>query len=328
MTVLVTGGAGYIGSHVVRLLRERGDTVHVIDDLSGGRQSRLEGVGHTLIDLVPPANVDRICAVLSDQSVDAVIHLAAKKQVPESVARPAWYAQQNVGGLANLLIAMEAEGVNRLIYSSSAAVYGSTEGAAITEDSPTFPVNPYGFTKLVGEELVAQSVGPAALRVASLRYFNVAGSGWDELGDTAVLNLVPMVFKRIDAGLPPLIFGDDYHTADGTCIRDFVHVLDLAEAHLVALDSTDHRDPGSEIFNVGTGTGTSVLEMVNLIRAIAGFAPPARLEPRRVGDPAVVVADPTRIRKQLGWAASRGVREIVRSAWAAHISQFKTTETG
>lgn len=318
MTVLVTGGAGYIGSHVTRLLRDRGDRVFVVDDLSGGSVARLVGVEHETLDLVQPTNVDLLRELMRGQSIESVIHFAARKQVGESVLRPAWYAQQNIGGMANLLLAMDAEGVDRLVYSSSAAVYGTTEGAAISEDAPTSPVNPYGYTKLVGEEMVAQSVG-AGLKGASLRYFNVAGAGWDELGDTAVLNLVPMVFERIDEGEPPLIFGNDYETPDGTCIRDYVHVLDLAEAHLTVLDATADRAPGADIYNVGTGIGTSVREMVDRISAIAGFRIPARVEPRRAGDPAVVVADPSRIRDELDWIARHGISDIIESAWSAHL---------
>jgi UDP-glucose 4-epimerase len=321
MTVLVTGGAGYIGSHVTRLLRERGEDVVIVDDFSTGVLDRLDDAVVERLDLARMDDLDALRRVLRDRSVDSVIHFAAKKQVAESIRRPAWYAQQNVGGLANLLIAMESEGVDRLVFSSSAAVYGATEGPAITEDAPTSPINPYGATKLIGERLVADAVDPAGLRVASLRYFNVAGAGWDELGDTAVLNLVPMVFERIDAGRPPLIFGDDYDTTDGTCVRDYIHVMDLAEAHLAVLDATAGRAPGAVVYNVGTGVGTSVREMVDGIRAIAGSTTPAMVESRRRGDPAVVVADPSRIRVELGWNASRRVEDILESAWSAHLYQ-------
>lgn len=321
MTVLVTGGAGYIGSHVVRVLRERGDAVVVVDDLSGGSLNRLGRVANEMIDLAMAESVDKIREVIRAHRIDSVIHLAAKKQVGESMARPAWYAQQNIGGLANLLIAMNAEAVTRLVYSSSAAVYGATEGAAIEESAPTTPINPYGFTKLVGEQLIAQSTEPSGLRGASLRYFNVAGSGWDELGDTSVSNLIPMVFARVDAGMPPTIFGDDYGTPDGTCIRDYVHVLDLVAAHLAALDATALGDPGVVTYNVGTGIGTSVRDIVDLIGFVVGGALPAVVEQRRPGDADIVVANPSKIQRELGWTATRSLDEIVASSWSAHLAQ-------
>jgi UDP-glucose 4-epimerase len=327
MTVLVTGGAGYIGSHVARLLRARGDDVVVLDDLSGGIVARVGSTPVVVVDMVGADAVERLHDVMASSQVDAVIHFAAKKQVAESVEKPAWYVRQNVGALANLLEAMEAGGVDRLVYSSSAAVYGATEGDAISEGSPTLPVNPYGRTKLIGEQLVTDAVGPMALRAVSLRYFNVAGAGWDELGDTAVLNLVPMVLEKIDAGARPLIFGDDYTTPDGTCVRDYVHVMDLAEAHLAVLDATSERVPGNSIYNVGTGVGTSVRDMVDRIRALANFGEPAEIRPRRAGDPAYVVADPSLIRDEIGWVAQRGIDEILASAWSSH-EYFRTSSAG
>jgi UDP-glucose 4-epimerase len=215
---------------------------------------------------------------------------------------------------------MEAAGVDRLVYSSSAAVYGSTEGAAITEEAPTDPVNPYGWTMWAGERLIADSVEPLGLRAADLRYFNVAGTGWPDLADTAVLNLVPMIFERVDAGQPARIFGDDYPTPDGTCVRDYVHVLDLADAHLAVLDATDVPGPRSRAYNVGTGVGTSVREMIELVCRVAGIPFDAEILPRRPGDPAYVVADPSRIATELGWRARHGVEDIVASAWSAHLA--------
>ncbi len=314
----MTGGAGYIGAHVVRLLRERGDQVVIVDDLVTGDARRVAGLPLYQLDLSDSHAPVRLEQIMREHDVRAVIHFAARKQVGESVARPAWYYQQNVGGLANLLLAMEAAGVDSLVFSSSAAVYGRSEGAALDESTPTLPMNPYGETKLVGEWLVAAAAAAGGLRAASLRYFNVAGAGWPELGDTAVLNLVPMVFERIDAGRAPLVFGDDYPTADGTCVRDYVHVLDLADAHLVTLDALVEGEPRHEVYNVGTGAGSSVREMVDEILAVAGSSLEPEVRPRRAGDPAVVVADAGRIADRLGWRARRGVPEIIASAWASH----------
>lgn len=319
MSVLVTGGAGYIGAHVVRLLRERGDSVVIVDDLATGRVERVSGLPLTQLDLAESDAPARLAAVFAEHQIDAVIHFAARKRVGESVERPAWYYQQNVGGLANLLMAMESAGVGRLVFSSSAAVYGRSEGAMLTERAATQPMNPYGETKLVGEWLVNDAVAASGMRATSLRYFNVAGAGWPELGDAAVLNLVPMVFERLDAGESPVIFGGDYPTVDGTCVRDYVHVLDLAEAHLAALDATREGDPRHDVFNVGTGTGSSVREMVDEILRVSGSDARPEVRERRPGDPAEVVADATLIAERLGWRARRGVTDIVESAWRAHV---------
>ncbi|GAA1446631.1 UDP-glucose 4-epimerase GalE [Leifsonia poae] len=321
MRILVTGGAGYIGAHVVRLLRRRGDHVVIVDDLATGDAGRVPDVRIEQLDLSEPSSVSRVASLLADEKIEAVLHFAARKQVFESVQRPAWYFQQNVAGLANLLLAMEDASVTRLVFSSSAAVYGSATGNAIPEDADAVPVNPYGETKLVGEQLVRDAATAFGLSAVSLRYFNVAGTGWPELADRAVLNLVPMVIERIENGLPPLIFGDDYDTADGTCVRDYVHVLDLAEAHLAAVDRTAADEPGHTVFNVGTGEGTSVRAMVEAILAVSGSALRPETAPRRHGDAGIVVASPAKIERELGWRASRGLDEIVTSAWDAHASR-------
>lgn len=317
--VLVTGGSGYIGAHTSLLLAERGDEVVIVDDLVGGHPSRVDGIPVVRLDLASDAAVDTLAATMRDYSIEAVVHFAARKQVAESVERPAWYYRENVGGAAQLLIAMEQAGVGQLVFSSSAAVYGEADGA-IDESHPTRPVNPYGATKLAGEQLAAASATAWGLRAASLRYFNVGGAASAALGDVEAQNLIPLVFDRIEAGLPPQIFGEDYATADGTCVRDYVHVSDVAEAHLAMLDSLP-SEPGNSVFNVGTGTGTSVRQMVDAIAAVTGTSPDAVVRPRRAGDPAAVVAVVDRMRSATGWSARLGLDDIIRSAWDARVSR-------
>ncbi len=317
MTVLVTGGAGYIGSHVVRLLQNRGEQVVVIDNLSNGIQERIGDAKLVEIDLAAEASVQTLKDTIKTHNVSAVIHFAARKQVGESVERPEWYYQQNVGGLANLLTAMRETDVNRLVFSSSAATYGMPDVPAVDEDILCQPINPYGETKLIGEWMVANAARAWGLRGANLRYFNVAGAGWPELADTAVANLVPIVFAAIRADQSPKVFGTDYATADGTCVRDYVHVLDLAEAHLSALSYLDRDERPHATFNVGTGTGSSVFEVLEQVRKTTGINFEADLQPRRAGDPPFLAADVSRIKTTLGWSASRGLDEIIESAWAA-----------
>lgn len=317
MRVLVTGGTGYIGAHVVRLLQQRGDRVVVADDVVTGDASRIGDAPLVRLNLATDGAPTALEQTLREHEIDSVIHLAARKQVGESVERAAWYYQQNVGGLANLLLAMEASDVGRLVFSSSAAVYGPSDGP-ITEDGETRPVNPYGETKLVGEMLTRAATVALGLQSASLRYFNVAGAGWPELGDPAALNLVPMVFERLDAGEAPVIFGDDYNTPDGTCVRDYVHVMDVAEAHLAVLDWLATTEPGHHLFNIGTGRGVSVRQMVNAVITETGLSSTPVVESRRPGDPDSVVASVARIRETLGWSSTRDLDDMVRSAWEAH----------
>lgn len=316
MGVLVTGGTGYIGSHVVQLLVERGETVVIVDDLVSGRLERVPGVEVVALDLAQSSSAGALDEVFAAHDVDRVIHFAARKQVPESVKRAPWYYEQNVGGLAVLLQAMNRHEVRRFVFSSSAAVYGSPSGSQLTEETPLQPINPYGRSKLIGEWMIEDAVVADGLSATSLRYFNVAGAASPELADTAILNLIPMVLDRLTRGEHPLIFGDDYPTPDGTCVRDFIHVADLADAHLLALDALVIGQPGHEVFNVGTGRGASVREIIDLLVEVTGIDRSPVIVDRRPGDPAAVVADPSRIRDRLGWEASLTVRDMVESAWA------------
>lgn len=316
MTVLVTGGTGYIGAHVVRLLLDRGDEVIIVDDLETGIAERVPGVPIEVFDVSEMSATDRLQDVMLGHGVTAVIHFAARKQVAQSVAQPLRYFRDNVGGLLNVLDAMRRAEVRDILFSSSAAVYGDAEDGAVSEASVPHPMNPYGETKLVGEWLVADAANAHGLRGASLRYFNVAGAGSPDLADRAVLNLIPMVFEQLDAGQSPQIFGDDYPTADGTCVRDFIHVLDLAEAHLVVLDSLRSSAlSGASVFNVGTGVGYSVREVIREIGEVSGIERAPDVRPRRTGDPARVLADPALINRALGWSASRTLRDMVESSW-------------
>jgi UDP-glucose 4-epimerase len=317
VTVLVTGGAGYIGGHVVAALRARGDDVVVVDDLSAGRPDRIGDIPLVQIDLAGADARDRLADAMRAHGVRSVIHLAARKKVEESVSRPLWYYDENVGGLLTVLAAAEASGVSGVVFSSTAAVYGPADDP-VAEDAVTAPVNPYGVTKLVGESILKDLAAASNVRAIALRYFNVAGSARPELGDTADSNIVPMVYSRLEAGRPPLIFGDDYDTVDGTCVRDYVHVADVAAAHLSALDAlADPAAPGFRIYNIGTGTGSSVLDLVNRMIEISGSTLEPEIAPRRPGDPAVVVADAGRIAADLGWRAEHSLDDMLRSAWEA-----------
>ncbi|KAA0940083.1 UDP-glucose 4-epimerase GalE [Streptomyces apricus] len=314
MTWLITGGAGYIGAHVARAMAGAGERVVALDDLSAGVPARLpEG-----IPLVQGSSLDGelLKRVLAEHAVTGVVHLAARKQVGESVAEPTRYYQENVGGLATLLEAVAGAGVERFVFSSSAAVYGNPDVDLITEDTPCAPMSPYGETKLAGEWLVRAAGRAHGIGTVCLRYFNVAGAAAPELADTGVFNVVPMVFDRLTRDEAPRIFGDDYPTPDGTCVRDYIHVADLAEAHLAAARRLAAADaPGDLTVNIGRGEGVSVRELVTLIGEVTGDTRPALVEPRRPGDAPRAVASSALAAAELGWSARRGVREMVESAW-------------
>jgi UDP-glucose 4-epimerase len=318
MRVLVTGGAGYIGGHVVTSLQKVDASIDVIDDLSSGISARLPAqVKLHRISLQDSRSVEQI---LSTESFDAVIHLAAKKRVGESVERPDYYWQENVGGLQHLLIAMKLNDVKNFVFSSSAAVYGQPDlpaGEVITEQTACSPINPYGVTKLEGELLSRAMAESDGLKVAALRYFNVAGSGRPELGDQYIFNLVPIVFDALERGVQPVVFGTDYPTPDGSCIRDYVHVQDLADAHIAAMDFVEKSEPGFTAINIGTGSGASVLEILEVIQKVTGISIDPILSQRREGDPAALVADVSFAKNVLGWQSSRDLEDIVTSAWEA-----------
>lgn len=315
MRWLITGGAGYIGAHVVALLRDRGDAVTVLDDLSTGLADRVGDAPLVECNLKSREATRR---VLLEVAPDTVIHFAAKKQVGESVEKPLYYFEENIGGLLSLVEAMRAADTQRLVYSSSAAVYGMPPVAQVEEDTPTHPINPYGETKLVGEWILANAARAHGLRYIALRYFNVAGA--DEarkLADPFALNLIPIVLEAVADGRPVSVFGRDYDTPDGSCIRDYIHVVDLAEAHLVAAEKLA-GNAGGRVYNLGSGRGFSVLEVIAAAEAVVG-RPIVRVDaPRRPGDPPALVASARRANQELGWRATRtSLEEIIGSAWRA-----------
>ncbi|GAA2989952.1 UDP-glucose 4-epimerase GalE [Streptomyces drozdowiczii] len=315
MTWMVTGGAGYIGAHVVRAMLAGGQRVVVFDDLSTGSADKVPAG----VPLVTGSVLDRraLDSAIAGHGVTGVVHIAGKKQVGESVERPLYYYKENVTGLEVLLESMVAAGVGRLVFSSSAAVYGMPDVDLVTETTPCAPMSPYGETKLVGEWLIHAAARAHGLRCASLRYFNVAGAAEPGLADAGVFNLIPMVFERLEAGEPPRIFGDDYATPDGTCVRDYIHVEDIASAHLAAARRLESAEAGTDLtLNIGRGEGSSVREMVDRILKVTGSEDTAaEVVARRPGDPARVVAGADRIREELGWSARYGVDEMIDSAW-------------
>ncbi len=317
MTWLVTGGAGYIGAHVVAAMREAGEAVVVLDDLSTGDADRVPG---TPLVVGSVLDGDLVSRTLREHGVTGVVHLAAKKQVEESVRLPLLYYRENVEGLRVLLEQAVSAGVGSLVFSSSAAVYGMPDVDLVDEDTECRPVNPYGTTKLAGERMIAEVAAATGLRSVSLRYFNVAGAAHPTLADRGESNLVPMVFRRLAQRQAPLVFGDDHPTPDGTCVRDFVHVADVATAHVTAARALAGGSVRALTANIGRGEGVSVAEMIGTIRAVTGTAGEAWSQPvvapPRPGDPPRVVASAGTIRTVLGWEARYDVQDMVSSAWA------------
>lgn len=317
--VLVCGGAGYIGSHMVRLLREAGHEVVVFDNLSQGHEAALCGAALWRGDLLNP---DDLRAVFAAHQIDAVIHFAALIAVGESVAEPGLYYRNNVTGALNLLSAMREAGVERIVFSSTAAVFGNPVTARIDETHPLAPINPYGWSKRMVEQMLADMAEAHGLRSVALRYFNAAGAHPDAtIGEAhePETHLIPLALLTA-LGLREKLsaFGADYDTRDGTCVRDYIHVLDLAEAHLLALDHMD-RAPGAHAFNLGNGAGFTTLEVIETARRLSNRPIPFEMAPRRAGDAAALVADSARARDVLGWRPRFDALDtIIETAWAWH----------
>jgi UDP-glucose 4-epimerase len=315
--VLVTGGAGYIGAHVAAELLKSGYGIRIYDDFSNGLHRRVDG---KFRDIVDGDMLDRVKLLAALDGIDAVIHLAAKKAVEESVKDPLKYYENNVGGSLNLLGAMAAKGVKQLVYSSSAAVYSPNDKEAVLEDDPTAPLSPYGASKLLAEQLIS-SVGSAEqISNISLRYFNVVGSNIAEFGDNSKDNLVPKVFLALKNGKRPQIYGSDYPTPDGTCIRDYIHVQDLALAHLAALKKVESGYI-SQVYNVGSGKGYSVKEMMDQISKSIGRDINPEVSQARAGDSPKLIASIDKIREQLGWSPKASLEEMIDSAWQAEVAR-------
>jgi len=315
--VLVTGGAGYIGAHVAAELLKSGYSIRIYDDFSNGLHRRVDG---KFRDIVDGDMLDRVKLLAALDGIDAVIHLAAKKAVEESVKDPLKYYENNVGGSLNLLGAMAAKGVKQLVYSSSAAVYSPNDKEAVLEDDPTAPLSPYGASKLLAEQLIS-SVGSAEqISNISLRYFNVVGSNIAEFGDNSKDNLVPKVFLALKNGKRPQIYGSDYPTPDGTCIRDYIHVQDLALAHLAALKKVESGYI-SQVYNVGSGKGYSVKEMMDQISKSIGRDINPELSQARAGDSPKLIASIDKIKEQLGWSPKASLEEMIDSAWQAEVAR-------
>ncbi len=313
MQVLVIGGAGYIGSHAARALRRAGHEVLIYDNLSNGHAQLAAG-----FELIRADLADRATLSTALRRVDSVMHFAAHAYVGESVRDPRKYFHNNVEAGLVLLNACLDCGIRRIIFSSTCAVYGTPERIPITEQTPRQPVNPYGTSKLFFENALEAYGRAYGLKYAALRYFNAAGA--DESGEIGELHdpeshLIPLALQAATGARPPLeIFGTDYPTPDGTCIRDYIHVNDLASAHLIALERLA-QGADSMAVNLGTGTGYSVEEVLNKIEKITGYKVPSVPAARRPGDPPALVADPTKAEKLLNWKATRTLDEIVTTAW-------------
>jgi len=322
--VLVTGGAGYIGSVTAHLLARQGYGVVVVDDLSRGHR---HSIGQLPFHRLNVSDTDAVSGLMRSEAVDAVIHFAAYIAVGESTAKPELYFSNNVGGALSLMNAMQQVGVKKLVFSSTAAVYGTPAVVPIPEDAPFAPVSPYGESKVMVETVLRWLDRHSSVRSVALRYFNACGSdpesGLGEEHDPET-HLIPLLMKAVITGKPMTIFGDDYDTEDGTCIRDYVHVVDLAEAHVQALEHL-LGGGGSDVFNAGTGVGHSVREVMRTVEKVTGLAVPYTMGPRREGDPAVLVANSTKLQRALGWKPRFGdLEQIVETAWGFEMKRQKS----
>jgi UDP-glucose 4-epimerase len=322
MRILVTGGAGYIGSHMVRCLQRAGHVPLVVDNLSAGHRQAVRDCELVVADLRDAAALDRI---FDAGQFEAVMHFAGKISVAESMLQPGEYRDNNVTGTLSLLEAMRKHGVQRMIFSSTAAVYGLPQADILDETHPRKPISPYGVSKLQAEQILADAAGAGGVSSVSLRYFNAAGASPDgDIGESHVpeTHLIPNVLmSALNPQAPLSVFGNDYPTPDGTCIRDFIHVDDLAEAHLLALEYLSHV-PGAHALNLGSERGFSVLEVLEVAREVTGQPIHCSIAPRRLGDSPVLVASSRRARERLGWQPRYiDLRQIIETAWNWHRAQ-------
>jgi UDP-glucose 4-epimerase len=315
MTWLVTGGAGYIGAHVVRAFNEVGLTAVVVDDLSSGHRQFVPDdvpfVEGSILD------TELLLGTLRDHEVQGVMHVAAFKYAGVSVERPLHTYQQNVAGTLSVLRAMQEAGVDKVVFSSSAATYGTPDEDTVTEQTPTRPESPYGESKLIGEWLLRDQATATGLRHTSMRYFNVVGSGTLDVYDTSPHNLFPLVIEALLAGRTPRINGDDYPTPDGTCVRDYVHVADLAISHVAAAEALAAGTALEPVYNLGSGEGLSVRQIMDAMARVTGIDFEPEIHERRPGDPARIVASGDLAARDLRWEMRHTVDEMVASAWQA-----------
>ncbi len=315
MTWLVTGGAGYIGAHVVRAFDQVGLSAVVLDDLSSGHAEFVDGktpfVRGSILD------TDLVRRTIREHEVTGVVHVAGFKYAGVSVEKPLHTFDHNVTGTVSVLRAMQDEGVGNMVFSSSASVYGTPDEEVVTEATRLGPESPYGQSKLIGEWLLADQETAAGLRHTSLRYFNVVGSGEDALYDTSPHNLFPLVFEALIEGRTPRINGDDYPTPDGTCVRDYIHVADLAHSHVVAARALEAGTTLDRAYNLGSGNGSSVREIMDAMADVTGIKFEPEIAPRRPGDPARIVASGEAAARDLEWEMRHSLTEMVASAWSA-----------
>jgi UDP-glucose 4-epimerase len=328
MNVLLTGGAGYIGSHLLRVLSSSGHRAIVYDSLVTGHAESLRGTGVSPVKLVRGDVTDSAClaAAMKDHAIDAVIHLAAFIEAGESMQRPEKYFRNNTFGGLCLLEAMAKAGVKRMVFSSTAAVYGNPQRVPIGEEDPTRPINPYGASKLAVELLLPGFAAAEGMGFVSLRYFNVAGAHPDgDIGEDhdPETHLIPLVLQvALGRRRSVSIFGEDYDTPDGTAIRDYIHVMDLADAHVLALEAAERGKV--KVFNLGNGEGFSVRQVIEVCRQVTGHPIPAEAAPRRPGDPARLVASSDKVRTELHWRPRHpDLKTVVQHAWKWHQSHPK-----
>lgn len=318
-TILVTGGAGYVGAHACKALASRGYRPVVFDNLIHGHEAAVKWGPLEVGDIADRVRLD---AVIALHRPIAVMHFAAFTYVGESVADPGKYYRNNVAGTLSLLEAMRETGIGKMVFSSTAAIYGIPDKVPIKENAAKIPINPYGQSKWTAEQMIADFAAAHGLRSAALRYFNAAGADpGGEIGEChdPESHLIPLAMQAVTGEGPPLtVFGDDYPTPDGTCVRDYIHVTDLADAHVRALDQLEHRE-GADVFNLGTGQGFSVREILAAVASIAGRPVPHSIGPRRQGDPSELVSDPAKALSELDWKASHSdLQAIISTAWAWH----------